>query len=200
MAIQHPDKRVRRTKSNFHTALFELMNEKDFRKITITDIVQKADYNRGTFYAYYKNKEELIDEIIVDIFYEMAIAYRKPYVHKTEIDLATMSSESIVLFHHFQEYRSFYQLMLHPETPLNFQEKLTKKLEELFREDFHISYTEIDPEIDANLFSTYRTHGIIGLIINWMNGGFQETPAYMSSQLLRVMQFHTPKIQIRNQP
>ena len=38
-----------RSKTMIKEALLELMIEKPFDKITITDIVKKADINRGTF-------------------------------------------------------------------------------------------------------------------------------------------------------
>ena len=39
-----------RSKTLIRNALLSLMQEKEFEKITVTDIVSKADINRGTFY------------------------------------------------------------------------------------------------------------------------------------------------------
>ncbi|AQQ53112.1 TetR/AcrR family transcriptional regulator [Planococcus lenghuensis] len=199
MTRQHPDKRVRRTTKDLHGALLHLMESKKFDKITVTDIVREAGYNRGTFYAYYKTKEELLEEMIAEVFEEMTEAYRKPYKNQSEIDLAAMKPESIVLFDHFLEYRKFYKLMLEADGPVNFHGLLTEKLDFLFRTDFDIFYMAIDPEIDAHLFSTYRTTGVIGMVLSWMKDGCRETPAYMSNQLLHVLQFHAPVIRVRRQ-
>ncbi len=41
-------------------ALFELMEEKDYKSISITDIVNKAGLSRVTYYRHFSSKEEII--------------------------------------------------------------------------------------------------------------------------------------------
>lgn len=197
MSIQHPDRRVRRTKESFKAALLSLMEEKNFHTITITEIVNMANYNRGTFYSHYEQKEDLLDEIIGEMFEKLNEAYRKPYRGLSVVEFNNLPSKSIVLFHHFLENKKFYKLMLHPETAYNFREKMTNKLAELFREDYTYS-TEVNPNIDIDLFSTYRIHGIIGLIIEWIDNDFEQSPAYMGDQLIQILNFHTPKFYLKD--
>lgn len=42
-----------RSRRMIQRALVELLQEKELDKITVTDIVTRADINRGTFYAHY---------------------------------------------------------------------------------------------------------------------------------------------------
>lgn len=49
-----------RSKQMIKDALLSLMIEKPFEKISITDIVRRADINRGTFYAHYSNTDEVL--------------------------------------------------------------------------------------------------------------------------------------------
>ncbi|GHI00057.1 TetR/AcrR family transcriptional regulator [Neobacillus kokaensis] len=197
MSIQHPDKRVRRTKEKFHEVLLSLMEEKSFADITITEIVKAADFNRGTFYAHYEQKEDLLEEIIEDMFKKMTEAYREPYLNLSVVDFNEIPSSSIILFDHFLENKRFYKLMLSPKTTYNFHEKLIKRLDKLFREEFDFLTTEIDPNIDIQLFSTYRIHGIIGLILEWIENDFTKSTSYMGDQLIRILKFYTPKIYIK---
>ena len=197
MPIQHPDKRVRRTKVNFKKALLSLMQEKSFHDITITEIVRAADYNRGTFYAHYDKREDLLDEIIEEMFEKMTEAYRKPYLNLSVVNFNEMPSNSIVLFDHFLENKRFYQLMLSPTTNYHFHERLIRRLGQLFREEFEFPFAEIDPTIDINLFSTYRIHGIIGLILEWIENDFTQSASYMGDQLIHILRFYTPKIYIK---
>lgn len=44
-------------------AFMELIKEKKLDKITVTDIVSKADINRSTFYAHYSDVKALVEEI-----------------------------------------------------------------------------------------------------------------------------------------
>ncbi|MFC4411684.1 TetR/AcrR family transcriptional regulator [Chungangia koreensis] len=196
MSIQHPDKRVRRTKEKFREVLLSLMEEKGFDEITITEIVKAADFNRGTFYAHYEQKKDLLEEIIEEMFEKMMEAYRKPYRNLTMIDFDKISSSSIILFDHFLENKRFYKLMLNPNTNFNFHEKLIRKLNELFREDFEFIVTDND-YIDVQLFSTYRIHGIIGLILEWVENDFTKSSTYMSEQLIQILKFSTSKVYIK---
>ena len=56
--------------------MLELMVEKPFDKITITDIVKKADINRGTFYAHYDNTAEVLKSISASVMDEIAAAFK----------------------------------------------------------------------------------------------------------------------------
>lgn len=52
-----------RSKRLIREALITMMREKPFDKITITDIVKTADINRGTFYAHFRDTDEVLESI-----------------------------------------------------------------------------------------------------------------------------------------
>ncbi len=52
-----------RSRKLIRTAFVELMQEKDTDKITVTDIVKRADINRGTFYAHYSDTHAVLEQI-----------------------------------------------------------------------------------------------------------------------------------------
>ncbi|MEV5836654.1 TetR/AcrR family transcriptional regulator [Nocardia sp. NPDC052112] len=54
------DRRVRRTKSLLHRALIELMIECGYDRITLQDILNRADVGRSTFYAHFRDKDDLL--------------------------------------------------------------------------------------------------------------------------------------------
>jgi AcrR family transcriptional regulator len=60
--IKKQDPRVRRTRQWLHQALLELMREKNFEAITVQDIAERADVNRGTFYAHFVDKYALLED------------------------------------------------------------------------------------------------------------------------------------------
>ncbi|MBQ0071272.1 MAG: TetR family transcriptional regulator [Spirochaetales bacterium] len=77
-----------RSKVMIREALLALMLEKPFDKITITDIVRKADINRGTFYAHFKNTNEVLSSISVSIVQEIGSAL-------SSIDPGTILSDPV---------------------------------------------------------------------------------------------------------
>ena len=54
-----------RSRKMIQTAFQELLREKPFEKITVTDIVNRADINRSTFYAHYPDVRGLV-EVMMD--------------------------------------------------------------------------------------------------------------------------------------
>ena len=63
MATQNEDRRVRKTKKQLRGALTSLLLEKDISRITVRDVAELADVNRGTFYAHYSDVHDLLGQL-----------------------------------------------------------------------------------------------------------------------------------------
>lgn len=55
-------------KQKIKDALVELLNEKDFEKISILDIVRRAGVGRSTYYYHYFEQQEVLDDVFNDVF------------------------------------------------------------------------------------------------------------------------------------
>jgi len=55
-----PDRRVERTQQALRGALFELILERGFDAVTVSDITARANVGRSTFYAHFADKEDLL--------------------------------------------------------------------------------------------------------------------------------------------
>ncbi|MEM7134318.1 MAG: TetR-like C-terminal domain-containing protein [Chloroflexota bacterium] len=62
------DLRVRRTRLSLQGALEELMAEKPYQEITVSEIVDRALVARPTFYLHYETKDYLLNSLIDDLF------------------------------------------------------------------------------------------------------------------------------------
>src|ERR1700730_3526834 len=58
------DPRIRRTRPLLQEALRNLLEQKEFDKISVQDITEAATLNRATFYAHYDDKLALLGEFI----------------------------------------------------------------------------------------------------------------------------------------
>ena len=61
------DLRVIKTKALLYKTLEELMKEKSFEEIKVSDICNIALINRSTFYSHYNDKYELLQEYITNL-------------------------------------------------------------------------------------------------------------------------------------
>lgn len=71
------DLRVVKTKRLLYATLLELMKEKTFEEIKVSDICNKALVNRSTFYSHYQDKYDLFSELVMDIKNVLAIELSK---------------------------------------------------------------------------------------------------------------------------
>ena len=59
MTNKQDDRRVQRTKQSLYSALMQLVDEKPFDKITVQQILERANVGRTTFYTHFEGKEDL---------------------------------------------------------------------------------------------------------------------------------------------
>ena len=70
------DKRVARTRDRLGDAMIALILEKPFDSITVQDVLDRAGVGRSTFYAHYKDKDDVliseVDEFFADVATQVA--------------------------------------------------------------------------------------------------------------------------------
>ena len=57
-----------RSRKLIKSALADLLQEKPLDKITVTDVVKRAEINRGTFYAHYADIPDVLNHLIQETF------------------------------------------------------------------------------------------------------------------------------------
>src|SRR4051812_40504549 len=58
------DRRVQRTRQLLRQAFIEVAQEKGLMAVSIQDITEQANVNRGTFYAHFADKSALVEMLI----------------------------------------------------------------------------------------------------------------------------------------
>ena len=67
------DLRIRKTRASLYKNFLQLMEEKSFEEISITDICKSSSINRSTFYDHFKDKYELLLGLMEDYKEEIKI-------------------------------------------------------------------------------------------------------------------------------
>ena len=98
-----------RSKTLIRNALVSLMQEKPFEKITITDIVRRADINRGTFYAHFRDSREVLERIRSDALSEM-----KDAIYSIEADSIIRNPRPLLekISSFLSEDSTYYRMLL----------------------------------------------------------------------------------------
>ncbi len=141
-------------------ALFKLMSEYEYSKISVTDIAEKAGVGRATFYRYFKNKEEVIE------FYFMhntkQFIFEQHYYPRCKADYVKVAHS---VFEKFQKNKECFYLLRRAHLEYLYLNFLNKKMVETFQRDY--------PENDL-----YQPYVFAGMIFNvsmaWLDGGCKE--------------------------
>jgi AcrR family transcriptional regulator len=132
------------TKQNLIDAYWELYTSDIPRKITVQMITDRAGYNRGTFYAYFLDIEDLHDEI------ENALLPSDENFEKLrEASFSKNIREIIEIFMQIDRISGEkISFLLGSRGSLSFQNKLKSKLKELFLKYAPLDLKESDNVID----------------------------------------------------
>ena len=71
------DKRIIKTKKAIYQALKELYLENDFEDISITQLTEKANIGRKTFYLHYSSIDDIVDEIVKKLYDNLKKKYNE---------------------------------------------------------------------------------------------------------------------------
>jgi AcrR family transcriptional regulator len=61
------DRRIRRTRDLLHSALGELIHEKSYERVTVGEILARANVGRSAFYTHFRDKDDLLASCMRDM-------------------------------------------------------------------------------------------------------------------------------------
>lgn len=157
---------AKRSRTLIRQAYTELLKEKDLNKITVTDIVKKADINRGTFYAHYPDVRGVTEEIENEFIDEMLnILSEFQYTHFFQNPTPLLLRISRFL----EKDEDFYKVLIRSNNSEVFLEKLKK----IFS-DHMLSDTDIPNDLKftktVKLRISYFAGGIVNVYKQWFMG------------------------------
>ncbi len=182
------DRRIVKSKRAMKDALLSLMNEKDLKEISISAIVRVAELNHGTFYKHFQYKEDILHEIMDEVITDLIESYREPYKGVEVLEIKKLSTSAVKIFDHVFKYANFYTHIVRTHTLTGFQNKFCTVLKDLVLTDLHDVLT--NPKIDREIHANYQAYAILGMVVEWINGGFKYSPRFMAEQLLEIVKYN----------
>ncbi|RKJ05500.1 hypothetical protein D7X33_51070 [Butyricicoccus sp. 1XD8-22] len=126
---------------------------------------------------------------------EMIIAFRKPHISYQEMNITEIST--IPLFEHFVENKIFYKTMLSSSVPIHLQDRMIEVMLNHYELDIDFYLPQLHDDVNYQLFTSYRVHGLIGFIVNWIKHDFKYPVEFMAEQLVKIVTLNTQKLYIK---
>jgi AcrR family transcriptional regulator len=179
--LDKPDRRAVRSKRLIVAALRELILEKDYKKISVSDIVERADIGRATFYAHFEDKDHLgrfiFRQLLTQIEQEIQISLQENTAQDFEYQKLL---PSLALFRIAQEKHRWFKMNAKtPEIGLNMLiPPLIKRLENQL-DALELPFTRND--IPRRMTAMYLVSALIAILTEWVIADMPETPEAMDA-------------------
>lgn len=193
MSEKKTDRRVIRTKRFIRDALTELLKVKGFEEVTVSDLTEKANINRGTFYLHYRDKYDLLEQSeteIIEEINELAQEFHGINLHGSTLqDLLKQHPFLIKFIEYIAENADFMRVILGPNGDPAFQIKLKEVLKKNMMQNIERLVNVEKLTIPPAYFIAYATSAYLGVIQHWLKSGLKESPQEISAILSKLMLF-----------
>ncbi len=179
-----------RSRRLIREAYTAMLREKDLSKITVTDIVKRADINRATFYAHYPDvrgvTEEIENEIIAKMLgmlkeFEFTDFFRNPAPLLLEL------SRSL------EEDAEFYRILIKANGSEIFMEKLKKCFTDYMLNDSDIPEDMRHSKM-VRLRVCYFAGGIVNLYKQWFRGDLDCSLNDIAMEVSKLLQLEAGEL------
>ena len=153
-----------RSKKLINDALVELLAEKTLDKITVTDIVKRANINRGTFYAHYESVSDVVTSIFGNSF-EIIKDSISSFQGNDNLDMGIMLKK---LQSVMEQDFDFYQIIFSSDINMRIYEEICNVLISYVYE--HESDISNVSHADFMFYTSFYSGGIIKLYRDWFIG------------------------------
>ncbi len=164
MTEKKEDRRVRRTKKLLTQGLTELMQEKPLQDITVRELAERVDVNRGTFYLYYRDIFDMLSQVEEELFskFDQIIVS-----HKDDVVISHTLPFLKDLFNFVQENHEMCTVLLGDHGDMAFLQRLNHVVHEKCWADWQLLHHPCSPD-EFNYRYDFVVFGCIGLIRAWV--------------------------------
>lgn len=173
---QSEDRRVRKTKKAMNDALAQLLAEKPLNNISVREISEIADINRGTFYLHYRDVYDMAEKLRDEIFekFNEIVESHEPNANSEELFPLLVE-----LFNLLADNAELSKVLISKNGDAAFVDKLKQVIREKCFVNVQKNFAYEDDD-QFNYFYYYIVSGCIGIFSAWLNGGMKETPKEMA--------------------
>lgn len=164
MKDESKDRRVRRTKRLLREGLIQLMQQKPVRDISVRELSELIDINRGTFYLYYRDIFDMVQQLENELFEGMENIIVQ-YAGKRNKEAILSFFTALLSF--VKDNRTFFKLLISPNGDSLFLERLNSTIRETYHTELRKT-TNDSPAAEFDHKYSFAIFGLIGLIHYWL--------------------------------
>lgn len=176
MTEKKEDRRVRRTKKLLLQGLTQLMQQKQVKDITVRELAELVDVNRGTFYLYYRDIFDMLEQVETELF---ARFYQILASHQEQTVLVQTQPMLLELFRFVAENEEICRVLLGSNGDMNFLERVNRTVEERLRADWQ-KHRDRMTEEEFTYRYAFGVMGCVGLVRAWLERRCQESAEAMA--------------------
>ena len=150
------------TRANLRQAFWELYSEKPVEKISVREITDRAGYNRATFYLYYHDVYELLEEIESMVLGNIERLVNERLLKGDRLDF---SQHMGLILRLAQRSRDYTRVLLGPHGDPAFSDRLKEIISPLV-DRFFLPEAELDEQARRVVREFYLS-GILAIIRTW---------------------------------
>ncbi|MEK8130826.1 TetR/AcrR family transcriptional regulator [Paenibacillus filicis] len=156
-------------------------NEPD--NISVSEITDRADYNRSTFYFHYKNKEELLEDMFHDALRGIAQALREPFKHQQQISVHEGIQMTSLICQHIERHQQLFLALARVSFKPSLFDRIEKLLWTMFTDEIILIKDQQDQKLDYEMSVIFHISSTVSLIKYWLLTNFTCTAAYLCEQI-----------------
>lgn len=170
------DRRIRKTKKTLKDGLCKLMLEKSIKDITVKELTETVDLNRGTFYLHYRDIFDMVEKIESEMLEEFTKVISSHTPQKLN-GKPLLLLDDIFIF--LKENATMCTVLLSSNGDIAFVNKLKDVVKEKCLNDWMELFNTGKIE-NFEYFYSFILYGCVGLFQYWLDNGLVETPQQMA--------------------
>ncbi len=178
------DRRIRKTKQQLRQSLTALLQTKPIQNITVKELADMADINRGTFYLHYRDVFDLLNQIEGELLDELEAVLEKYQPGSILLNTVNIFSD---IYRLVQENSEMVGILIGEHGEMNFSSRLNQILREKCLRDW-MEHFRSEKNEAFDYYYIFISSGCMGIVQQWLKSGMKETPlelAKLTEQIIR---------------
>ncbi len=172
------DRRIQATREGLLNALFALIAERGYERLTIQNLLDRAGIGRATFYSHFESKDALLACSVARL--------RAGIVQAWKATSGQRLGFTLPLFQHFASARRIYLMTVVRENEVSVERHIRQMLRDLVREDLATRRSSGQGDASVDLATHYVVGALWSTIVWWMDSTSPLSPEKINALFQRL--------------